>query len=326
MSIDSVWHGRIDAENAGRSLRWHQVVNNAQMLTHLHSAPDTLPALALLGYPCDLGVALNQGRIGAAAGPDALRSMLANLPWHIKGQLIDAGNTPVDTSLALSQKYYRQTLADLLSKYTAALTFGGGHDIALGSYLALSDTLSSDNVIGIINIDAHLDLRSPDNGGSSGTPFRQIAQWCDTQNRDFHYVCIGASQASNTAALYDYAAQKNVHILHDTDFTLHSAQALLSPFLQYIDTLYVTICMDAFPAAVAPGVSAPAALGVDPLPVIKLINWLGHAAEQASVTWKLADIAELNPAYDEQSKTARLASRIGFELANALFINPPAKR
>ncbi|QPG04340.1 formimidoylglutamase [Salinimonas marina] len=326
MSMASLWQGRSDADEGHRALRWHQVVNQPEQLTHLHPTPQMLPALALLGYPCDLGVALNHGRVGAAAGPNALRKMLANLPWDINGQLVDAGDTHLQATLAQTQHYYRQRLATLLSSHAAVLALGGGHDIALGSYLALADSLPSDSVIGIINIDAHLDLRSPAKGGSSGTPFRQIAQWCEAQDRDFHYACLGASQAANTPALYDYAKQNNVHILPDIDFTLANAQALLSPFLQYIDTLYVTVCMDAFAASAAPGVSAPAALGIDPLPVIKLINWLGHAAEQASVTWKLADIAELNPIYDEQLKTARLASRIGFELASALFINPCVKR
>lgn len=324
MSTDHLWQGRLDTADGERALRWHQVVNQSERLSHLHPTPDALPALALLGYPCELGVALNQGRVGAAAGPNALRKMLANLPWNINGRLVDAGDTHIDASLTQTQHIYRQTLSQLLTDHSAALGLGGGHDIALGSYLALSDTLAPGNVIGIINIDAHLDLRCANDGGSSGTPFRQIAQWCDANNHDFHYACIGASAAANTPALYDYATQKNVHILSDTDFTLHNAQALLSPFLDYIDTLYVTVCMDAFPASIAPGVSAPAALGIDPLQVIKLINWLGHAAQQASVSWKLADIAELNPLYDEQLQTARLASRIGFELAHALFTHHPS--
>ncbi len=326
MSKDSLWQGRIDAEDEGRGLRWHQVVNHPGQLTHLSPTPDVLPTLALLGYPCDMGVALNQGRVGAAAGPNALRKMMANLPWNINGKLLDGGDTLIQSSLAQTQQYYRRDLKSLLCESAAVLALGGGHDIALGSYLALADTSPPDNVIGIVNVDAHLDLRPVVESGSSGTPFRQIAQWCEAHGRNFHYACLGASPAANTAALYDFATHNNVHILPDTEFTLHNAQAMLSPFLQYIDTLYVTICMDAFPASVAPGVSAPAALGVDPLPVIKLINWLGHATEQASVTWKLADIAELNPLYDEQLKTARLASRIGFELAEAMMVNSATKR
>lgn len=30
-------------------------------------------SLVLLGYPCDLGVARNKGRVGAQGGPDAVR-------------------------------------------------------------------------------------------------------------------------------------------------------------------------------------------------------------------------------------------------------------
>ncbi|VDZ95102.1 formimidoylglutamase [Salmonella enterica subsp. enterica] len=43
--------------------------------------------------------------------------------------------------------------------------------------------------VGIINLDAHLDLRQTDRA-TSGTPFRQLAQLCDVQSRAFHYACF----------------------------------------------------------------------------------------------------------------------------------------
>lgn len=61
--------------------------------------------------------------------------------------------------------------------------------------------------VGIINLDAHLDLRFAD-CASSGTPFRQLALECDAQQRGFHYTCIGVSRAANTQALWDEAARR----------------------------------------------------------------------------------------------------------------------
>jgi formiminoglutamase len=76
-------------------------------------------------------------------------------------------------------------------------------------------------------------------------------------------------------------------------------------FTAQLDVLYLTIDLDVLPAAVAPGVSAPAAHGV-PLPLI------AAAVRAAAATGKLAllDVVELNPSLDVDSRTARAAARL----------------
>ncbi len=41
--------------------------------------PHNKPAVALIGFACDEGVRRNHGRVGAAAGPEALRLALGKL-------------------------------------------------------------------------------------------------------------------------------------------------------------------------------------------------------------------------------------------------------
>ena len=322
MSVEQLWCGRTEdaAFNHARALLWHHVVRFSPPQTPASKDSPT-KQLAVIGYPSDEGARLNQGRVGAAEGPTYLRKMLASVAWPWQAELYDCGNTPVYSDLPATQHHYQQKLAGLLRHSHAVLSLGGSHDIAVGSYLALAQHLPPKQTIGIINIDAHLDLRSPATGPSSGTPFRQIAQWCDTHQRAFHYVCLGVSRASNSAALFEFANHKQCTVISDTDFSFDTAKIAVAPMLRYIDNLYVTVCMDAFPGYAAPGVSAPAALGVDPIHVIKLLNWLGNAASSAGVSWQLADIAELNPRYDIDCRTARLAARLGFTLAQAMLSN-----
>ncbi|MDF5810623.1 arginase family protein [Pseudomonas aeruginosa] len=45
-------------------------------------------------------------------------------------------------------------------------------------------------------------------------------------------------------------------------------RAFLDGFLQSVDHLYLTVCLDVLPAAQAPGVSAPSAHGVE-MPVVE---------------------------------------------------------
>src|SRR3546814_12598663 len=71
------------------------------------------------------------------------------------------------------------------------------------------------------------------------------------------------------------------------------------------DLIYLTIDLDVLPAAVAPGVSAPAALGV-PLYVVEAFT----NRIKASGKLRLAEIAEMNPEYDIDNHTDRAAARL----------------
>jgi formiminoglutamase len=92
-------------------------------------------------------------------------------------------------------------------------------------------------------------------------------------------------------------------------------KAFLDGFLGEIDVLCVSVCMDAFPAACAPGVSAPAALGIEPALVIALLRWLGAACRRRGIPWLLGEVAELSPPHDLDARTARLAARLVHEMA-----------
>ncbi|MBD3584579.1 formimidoylglutamase [Salinimonas sp. HHU 13199] len=311
MSYKTLWQGRTDTEDGVRGQRWHQVVNVAPT----DSQRDTI---ALIGYPVDQGVVLNKGRPGAGGGPNALRQSLSSLPWVIEGSLSDHGDISPQSTLPQTQQRYSDSVTELLSHHQCVLGLGGGHDIARGSFHGLQQFTGKQARIGIINFDAHLDLRKPAPHSSSGTPFRDISEWCKNNSRTFNYCCMGVSVAANTPALFDYARQTDTLWLEDIDFDLNTATSVLPTFLSRIDTLYVTVCMDAFPASAAPGVSAPAAVGIDAATVINLIRWLGRYCRQHTITWSLSDIAELSPFFDKENKTARLAARIAFELTRAM--------
>jgi formiminoglutamase len=305
------WQGREDTEDGQNGLRWHQVVDTKQ---HTNSC-------ALLGFECDLGVAANKGRIGAAKGPNAIRNTLANLAWHADCGLSDLGNIIAETHLVDAQTHYGEQIAKSLNEHSFVIGLGGGHEIAWGSYQGLVQYLADkpNKKIGIINFDAHFDLRNPKQHTSSGTPFRQIAEYCQTQNQPFHYACLGVAESSNTSALFAYAKQTNTRYLLDIDCDFNAAKQLLEPMLKEVDELYVTVCLDAFPGNIAPGVSAPSALGISVEFVIKMLHWIAQSQSAFHYNWTLTDIAEMNPYYDIDNRTAKLAARLVYEAVNAKF-------
>ncbi len=309
------WQGRTDTEDGNKGLRWHQVVNQ--------SGHSDLPAINLVGLASDLGVRANKGRPGANEGPVSIREALANLPWHWDARLIDSGDTLAVSDLCDAQSRYANAVSQALLQSQFVLGLGGGHEIAWGSYQGLYNALQADATaphrIGIINFDAHFDLRRPAPHTSSGTPFRQIHDHCEQHSHAFQYACIGVSRAANTQALFDFANTTGTRYLLDTQCTLDAAKSLLTPMLQNVDQLYVTICLDAFPASAAPGVSAPSALGIDVLFAIKLLHFLAEQQSSLQYRWALCDIAEMNPVFDIDKRTAKLAARLGFEVADAVF-------
>ena len=161
--------------------------------------------------------------------------------------------------------------------------------------------------IGIINFDAHLDIRQSD-VATSGTPFRQIAEHLEAQDQPFHYCCIGVSRFSNTAALFDRAEQLGVHIISDEDCTNKKWKKLaaqIETFINDVDVIYLTIDMDCLPASVVPGVSAPAAYGINLAFVERAVKRI-----MASGKVKVADIAEINPTFDIDARSCKVAARL----------------
>src|SRR5699024_5598657 len=114
-----------------------------------------------------------------------------------------------------------ETAAELINAGHRPVLLGGGHAIAFASWQAIAAHLQSHERhprIGIVNLDAHFDLRDPNHIHSSGTPFAQIADDCAARDWPFHYACFGVSRASNTAALFRRARELNVLIHEDRDF------------------------------------------------------------------------------------------------------------
>ncbi|MDB5306427.1 MAG: formimidoylglutamase [Gemmataceae bacterium] len=301
----SMWRGRVDDADGPRAVRWHQQV---QPLT-----PESQPGVALLGFTCDEGVRRNQGRIGAAAGPRALRRALVNLAWHQEFAVYEAGdvNCP-GTNLETAQVELARAVSAVLAGGHRALVFGGGHETALGTYVGIERAVPRDVTIGVINLDAHFDLRG---GGraTSGTPFTQIALWCEENNHPFRYLCLGVAEPANTAALFDRARELGAEWRLDTDLTpgkLDESLAVVEAFAGSVDLLHLSIDLDVLPAAVMPAVSAPAARGV-PLDVVEAVV----AAVQRTGKVAAVDIVELNPAYDVDDQGARVAARLAWLVA-----------
>ena len=313
------WRGRVDAVDGDAGRRWHQVVRPAPASTDM-------PGLALLGFACDAGVHRNHGRVGAAAGPGTLRKYLANFAWHggEASALYDAGDVHCkDDGLEAAQAAYASRAAGLMRAGHRVIGLGGGHEIAWAAYQGIAAACAGQPRLarlGIINFDAHFDLRQPEQAGrgSSGTPFLQIAAARAAAGLDFRYLCLGISETTNTPALFAQAARLGVAHVSDVDIGDRAVDDRVREFVAGCDGIYLTFCLDVLPPAVAPGVSAPAGLGVPLHRAMALLRQVRRECAEAPQGDKLvlADVAELSPCHDAaDARTARTAARIVYELA-----------
>ncbi|GAA0475317.1 formimidoylglutamase [Streptomyces olivaceiscleroticus] len=298
------WTGRDDGPGV-EHLRWHHAVT---------PYPAADPAgdwdAAFVGFRSDEGVRRNKGRPGAADGPAALRRALAPMALQTPLRALDAGDVEVgDGDLAAGQRRLGRAVTALLDRGRPVTVLGGGHEVAYGSYLGIagSRALRDGARLGVLNLDAHFDLRD-DVRPSSGTPFRQMAEDEATAGRELNYWVLGVSAPSNTERLYRTADRLGVRHLPDTGCGLlhmHRVDAFVDDFLASCDLVHLSIDLDVLPAAVAPGVSAPAAYGV-PLEVVEHVCAKIAAAGRPVV----CDVAELNPDLDIDHRTARTGARL----------------
>lgn len=307
----SIWDGRVYSKLDASMYRWHQMVS----CEHINSIK-SIPEFALLGFACDVGVARNNGRVGAAGGPDHFRKAASSLAWlDENSSLLDVGTIyPENEKLDDAQQELGDTVNKLLKHQKKPCIIGGGHETAFGHYLGLANFLLKTDrsaKLGILNIDAHFDLRPFDEGAHSGSPFLQAIHHANNEALDLNYFVHGINPHNNTKSLFDEADKWGVEFNTNRDVLRSdkSAKKKLRRFLDDRTHIYLTICLDVFEASIAPGVSAPAWNGIrlqSALDVIRLVKSSGKLLSM--------DICELNPEFDVNNRTAKTAGMLVAEL------------
>lgn len=303
-----IWKGRVDGTTDDH-LRWHQIIK----CIDLKDNKDLSGYFILLGFACDEGVKRNHGRAGAEKGPEVLKKTLANLPVFSgeNTKIIDAGTVNCkNEQLEAAQESLGFIIHLILKRGGFPIVLGGGHEITFGHYLGLKANYNKS--IGILNFDAHFDMRKPQQQiATSGTGFYQIA----LLEKNIRYLPIGIQKISNTKILFDTARDHQITWIEAQDFQIANRSRIkkkIESFIDSIDHLYLTIDLDVFAACYAPGVSAVAFNGIVPDAFfLEIFHFIISSDKLVSI-----DIAELNPEYDCDNRTAKLAADLLFRLVN----------
>ena len=315
------WNGRTDSTEDYDAFRWHQWVQPLDLNSDLEGF-SCEHGFAFIGFCCEQGVMRNRGRVGAAQAPKLLRKQMSNLPCTFEQsvKLYDAGDVVCeDISLEEAQSILGKAVEKILSLGLFPIVLGGGHETTFGHFQGQFADLKKQEEpldMGIINFDAHFDLRPYDVEPSSGTMFRQIADIMEEEDRPFRYMPLGIQKHSNTVSLFKYAQEHDVNYILAKDMSKSAYESILEKvdmFLYKCDSAYITICTDVFSSAYAPGVSAPQALGLEPdlvMPVIK------HILRTRKI--RGFDVCEIAPRFDQDDTTAKLGAIMIFTVINTM--------
>lgn len=254
------WNGRVDGEELD-VLRIHQVVN-VMTLDELLKVDSEEKKVCFVSFNSDEGVRRNSGRLGAKDGWIHVKKTLSGFPIFREDLKFYDLKNPIEVigyDLESAHTEVSKIVSALKEKNFLVVVLGGGHDVAFANFSGILDyALKKEDSpkIGIINFDAHFDMREYTNGRNSGTMFLQIADICDDKNLNFDYNVFGIQKFSNTKRLFDRADKLGVKYYFAEEIRTIVSDDLYS-ILKRNDYIHLTLCTDVFHITSAPGVSAP---------------------------------------------------------------------
>ena len=177
--------------------------------------------VAIIGVPEDRGITANKGRAGAADGPDDIRRRLYRLTPGFSAdfhrlRIADVGNIRTkDLTLEEVHQAETEAVAEITARGGLPIVLGGGHDL---TYPGVAGLVKGANIghdgMGLINVDAHLDVRSDENGINSGTSFyRALTQLPDKALRGEAFVEFGIQEQYNSPYYYNWVLEQGGHVI-----------------------------------------------------------------------------------------------------------------
>jgi agmatinase len=253
----------------------------------------------LLGVPFDRASSFAPG---AAEGPAAIRQALHShstnlwteslLDLGAEGALRDAGD--VELSVGHERDAIERTAGALLRSGARLIALGGDHSI---SYPLIRAAAAARASFSVLHLDAHPDLYPEFDGDrySHACPFARVME----ERLTGRLVQVGIRTMNGVQR--EQADRHGVEVIDMRAWEAGRRPRLSGP-------VYVSIDLDVFDPAHAPGVSHREPGGLRPRDVISILQQLEGPLVGA-------DIVELNPSRDLPGITAPLAAKLVKELA-----------
>jgi formiminoglutamase len=276
--------------------------------------------VVLLGFPFDEGVRRNGGRVGSKLGPSTMRGFVQRMGTIVnpeydfldlrKLRISDAGDVTASSEAALEEAHENLTkkVFEILGNGGIPFVVGGGNDQSYPNASALLAHVQSGvgGKIGVINIDAHLDVRPKKEGRvHSGSPFRLLLEDERFKEGIFCEFAVQGSQCSAEHWNYVLMRPQNF-IVPLSKLRNGSTSVAVEKFKECLsklgDHIFVSFDIDSIISADCPGVSAPANVGLTAQEAFDICFIAGKTPQV-----KLFDMSEFNPQIEDY-RTAKLVT------------------
>lgn len=251
---------------------------------------------------------------GASFAPETMRAALnAFTSYAIEDDvdlqdmdIVDFGDVKMHiTDIQASHQRIEDSLTTLYHRYPklTPILLGGDHSVSCPSIKAFAKAKGR---VGVIQFDAHHDLRNLEDGGpSNGTPFRGLLEAGAIKGEDL--IQIGIRSFSNGKLYSDYAKAQGVTLYTMKDVRERHMQAILdealNTLLPKVDVIYLSVDIDVLDQAHAPGCPAIGPGGMDSTTLLEAIKYLAHVPLVQGM-----DIVEIDPKLDFRDMTSRVGA------------------
>lgn len=186
-----------------------------------------------------------------------------------KVALCDVGDIHVDDDIRTNLSRTEAVISDIASAGKVPVMMGGEHTITLGAVKALRQG------VGIVDFDAHLDLRSSYLGNrlSHACVMRRITEQIGPER----LLILGARAISSEEMAF--AKKKKIKTVSSLDFKRRPLSEIakeVEDFISSFSDIYVTIDTDVFDPAYAPNVGNPEPEGLTPTDVFEIFPTLAQ--------------------------------------------------
>ncbi len=273
--------------------------------------------IAVVGVPWDWNVT---GPPGSRLAPRSIREKLYSfsrysplLNSNLDSAIVDLGDVRIaPRDWSVTRLRILSVAKNAYERYKLTLFIGGDHSITEPLVEAL---IGEDNKVGILMLDAHYDLRSVDEGATSGDWLWKLSE----KFKDRIYATIiGIADYANPIYLQKRAEKLGYTVIdrmtlwRSPEKGLEAVDKLVEASMDYY---YITIDIDHLDQAYAPGTGAPTPIGMRPEESLEIIN---YAAQR--IKPKGMDIVEVNPLLDINNLTSKLAAKLALIAIHSLLI------
>ncbi|SHG39339.1 formimidoylglutamase [Ornithinibacillus halophilus] len=250
---------------------------------------------------------------GASFAPEAIRDAMQSYSTYsgelgvdLLDPILDFGDLEMNpTEIVENQRRLYEGMTDIFATEAVENWFmlGGDHSISYSSIKAFSEHYGK---VGVIQFDAHHDLRNTEDGGpTNGTPFRRLLE--DHSISGENLAQIGIRDFTNAKAYHDYAKEQGVSVYSMADIRYITMTNILARELrkleERVDVIYISLDMDVLDQAFAPGCPAIGPGGMDSNTLLEAIFQVAKHPKVMAI-----DIVEIDPTIDIRNMTSRVAA------------------